>query len=157
MHRPQRLSLGIGADVERQQAAIDGTATERREQGHRPSRGTPAAGRLLAVALAWLLVAAAAPTALAEDEFLMPDQAFRISGEADGPDAVRVRWEIADGYYMYQSKFAFQRTPSGSPPAARRCPPRKPRKTSSSARSRSIATASRSGCRSRARPGQAIS
>jgi thioredoxin:protein disulfide reductase len=108
MHRPQRLNLGIGADVERQQAAIDGTATERREQGHRPSRGTPAAGRLLAVALAWLLVAAAAPTALAEDEFLMPDQAFRISGEADGPDAVRIRWEVADGYYMYQSKFAFQ-------------------------------------------------
>jgi thiol:disulfide interchange protein DsbD len=62
----------------------------------------------LAVAFTWLLVAAAAPTAHAEDEFLMPDQAFRISGEADGPDAVRVRWEIAEGYYMYQSKFGFQ-------------------------------------------------
>nr|WP_242467394.1 protein-disulfide reductase DsbD [Thiocapsa imhoffii] len=44
---------------------------------------------------------------MAEGEFLKPDQAFRISGEADGPDAVRVRWDIADGYYMYQSKFGF--------------------------------------------------
>jgi thiol:disulfide interchange protein DsbD len=66
------------------------------------------AGRLLAVALIWLVAAGAAPLVLAEDEFLMPDQAFRISGEADGPDAVRVRWEIADGYYMYQSKFGFR-------------------------------------------------
>jgi thiol:disulfide interchange protein DsbD len=49
-----------------------------------------------------------APGASAEDEFLMPDQAFRISAEADGPDAVSVRWDIADGYYMYQSKFGFQ-------------------------------------------------
>jgi thiol:disulfide interchange protein DsbD len=54
-----------------------------------------------------------APPTLAEDEFLMPDQAFRISGEADGPDAVRVRWEIADGYYMYQSKFRFQAETGG--------------------------------------------
>ncbi|MFB1485891.1 MULTISPECIES: protein-disulfide reductase DsbD [unclassified Thiocapsa] len=108
MHRPQRLSPGIGAAVERRQTAIDDTATEQQDPGHRPSPEGFAAGRLLAVALTWLLVAAAAPTALAEDEFLMPDQAFRISGEADGPDTVRVRWEIADGYYMYQSKFGFQ-------------------------------------------------
>lgn len=108
MHRPQRLSPGIGAAVERRQTAIDDTATEQQGPGHRPSRGTSAARRLLAVALTWLLVAGVLPLASAEDEFLMPDQAFRISGEADGPDAVRVRWEIADGYYMYQSKFGFQ-------------------------------------------------
>jgi thioredoxin:protein disulfide reductase len=101
MHRPQRLSPGIGA-------AVDDTAAEQQGPKHRPSPGGFTAERLLAVALTWLLVSAAAPTALAEDEFLMPDQAFRISGEADGPDAVRVRWEIADGYYMYQSKFGFQ-------------------------------------------------
>jgi thioredoxin:protein disulfide reductase len=67
-----------------------------------------ARGQRLAIALAWLLIASLASPTLAEDEFLMPDQAFRISGEADGPDAVRVRWEIADGYYMYESKFGFQ-------------------------------------------------
>ncbi|EGV16653.1 protein-disulfide reductase DsbD [Thiocapsa marina] len=107
MHRPQRLSSWIGTAVERRQAVID-AAAEQQGPNHRPLPGRFAAGRLLAVALTWLLVAAAAPNALAEDDFLMPDQAFRISGEADGPDAVRVRWEIADGYYMYQSKFGFQ-------------------------------------------------
>ncbi|WP_295399753.1 protein-disulfide reductase DsbD [uncultured Thiocystis sp.] len=45
---------------------------------------------------------------LAQDDFLLPDQAFRVSGQADGPDAVRVRWEIADGYYLYANKFRFQ-------------------------------------------------
>jgi thiol:disulfide interchange protein DsbD len=43
----------------------------------------------------------------AEDDFLQPDQAFRISGEASGADAVVVRWDIEPGYYMYQSKFRF--------------------------------------------------
>ncbi|UHD18407.1 protein-disulfide reductase DsbD [Thiocapsa bogorovii] len=108
MHRPQRLSPGIGAAVEQRHAAIDDIATEQQAPGQRPSRGTSAAVRFLAAALTWLLVAGASPLASGEDEFLMPDQAFRISGEADGPDAVRVRWEIADGYYMYQSKFGFQ-------------------------------------------------
>jgi thioredoxin:protein disulfide reductase len=94
------------------------------EQQLSPGTRAYAQGRRLAIALAWLLIASLAPPILAEDEFLMPDQAFRISGEADGPDAVRVRWEIADGYYMYQSKFGFQAdTPgisTGSPslPAA---------------------------------------
>lgn len=45
--------------------------------------------------------------AAAEDEFLKPEQAFVVSGEADGPGAVRLRWAIADGYYMYRSKFRF--------------------------------------------------
>lgn len=44
---------------------------------------------------------------VAEDEFLKPEQAFVVSGEADGPGAVRLRWTIADGYYMYRSKFRF--------------------------------------------------
>ncbi len=44
----------------------------------------------------------------AEEEFLLPDQAFRISGEASGSDAVIVHWDIADGYYMYRNKFRFR-------------------------------------------------
>lgn len=64
--------------------------------------GTPA--RLLVLALGILTLGA---SAAAEDDFLMPDQAFVVSGEAEGPDAVRVRWAIADGYYMYRSKFRF--------------------------------------------------
>nr|WP_050984616.1 protein-disulfide reductase DsbD [Thiorhodococcus drewsii] len=46
-----------------------------------------------------------ARTALADEEFLQPDQAFKVSAQADGPDAVLIRWDIAEGYYLYQSKF----------------------------------------------------
>jgi thiol:disulfide interchange protein DsbD len=55
--------------------------------------------------LAVLLLAPAA--AMAEEEFLHPDQAFRISGAAAGPDTVTVSWDIEPGYYMYRSKFRF--------------------------------------------------
>jgi thioredoxin:protein disulfide reductase len=40
-----------------------------------------------------------------ETDFLPPDVAFRVGGQADG-DSVRVRWVIADGYYLYRRKMA---------------------------------------------------
>jgi thiol:disulfide interchange protein DsbD len=36
-------------------------------------------------------------------DFLPPDVAFRVSAGVDG-DVVRVRWIIADGYYLYRSR-----------------------------------------------------
>jgi len=57
---------------------------------------------LLTVAL---MASMLARTALADEEFLQPDQAFKVSAQADGPDAVLIRWDIAEGYYLYQSKF----------------------------------------------------
>lgn len=42
-----------------------------------------------------------------EDEYLQPDQAFKVSAREDGPDAVVVKWEIADDYYLYRNKFKF--------------------------------------------------
>jgi len=46
-------------------------------------------------------------TTLAQDEFLKPNQAFVISaGKADA-GKVNIKWNIADGYYLYQSKFRF--------------------------------------------------
>ncbi len=43
-----------------------------------------------------------------DDEVLPPDQVFVFSAEADGPHAIRARWEIREGYYLYREKFAFQ-------------------------------------------------
>jgi thiol:disulfide interchange protein DsbD len=40
----------------------------------------------------------------AEDEFLPPDQAFRLDAFADGPDKVRLEWVIHEGYYLYKSR-----------------------------------------------------
>jgi thiol:disulfide interchange protein DsbD len=48
-----------------------------------------------------------APFAWAEDELLMPDQAFQISARSDDPDTLLVEWQIADGYYMYRDKLRF--------------------------------------------------
>jgi thiol:disulfide interchange protein DsbD len=57
------------------------------------------------VSLLLLLVSAAAPGA--DQDFLLPDQAFRISSSIKGADSVVVSWAIADGYYLYKKKFRF--------------------------------------------------
>lgn len=72
-----------------------------------PTRRPAPLVRRLYVLFVLLAIGAGFPT-LAQDDFLLPDQAFRVSGQADGPDAVLVRWEIADGYYLYANKFRFQ-------------------------------------------------
>ena len=41
-------------------------------------------------------------------DFLPPDDAFRFDGFADGPDRVRLVWQIANGYYLYRSRLAVQ-------------------------------------------------
>ncbi len=38
------------------------------------------------------------------DEFLDPDAAFRLAATADGPDRVRLVWEIAPQYYLYRNR-----------------------------------------------------
>ncbi len=43
-----------------------------------------------------------------DTEVLPPDQVFIFSAEAAGPHAIRARWEIREGYYLYREKFAFQ-------------------------------------------------
>ena len=58
--------------------------------------------------IAWALLALLLlPAAWAEQEFLKPDQAFAISATAADGRSVRFNWQIADGYYLYQSKFRF--------------------------------------------------
>ena len=42
----------------------------------------------------------------AEEPLLKPDQAFAISSRTEG-NRVIVHWDIADGYYLYRSKFRF--------------------------------------------------
>jgi thiol:disulfide interchange protein DsbD len=38
-----------------------------------------------------------------ETDFLPPDVAFRLAAHLDG-DLIKVRWVIADGYYLYRQK-----------------------------------------------------
>lgn len=43
----------------------------------------------------------------AQPEFLQPDEAFVFSAEATDGNTVVADWQIADGYYLYRSKFQF--------------------------------------------------
>lgn len=68
----------------------------------------------LAFISTWLLLALvpAAPAA-AEQEILRPEAAFRYTLEAAGPDAVRIRWTIEPGHYMYRERMGVEsRSPS---------------------------------------------
>jgi len=42
-----------------------------------------------------------------EPEFLAPDDAFVLMAGPSGPRRITVRWQIADGYYLYRDKFNF--------------------------------------------------
>ncbi len=46
--------------------------------------------------------------ASAEEEFLEPDVAFKVSARALDANTLEARWQIADGYYMYRDKFKFE-------------------------------------------------
>ena len=70
------------------------------------------------VALACLLPALAGAQGLLggssrEDEFLPPDEAFRLTAVADGADAVALDWAIAEGYYLYRHRVAVKTATPG--------------------------------------------
>jgi thiol:disulfide interchange protein DsbD len=44
----------------------------------------------------------------ADDDFLSPDEAFRVSVSTERPDLLLAHWSIADGYYLYRDKFRVQ-------------------------------------------------
>lgn len=64
----------------------------------------PRLRRLLAVLALLTLPAAPVAAQIDESDLLPVDQAFALSAEATGPDTVRVRWAIADGYYLYRHR-----------------------------------------------------
>jgi thiol:disulfide interchange protein DsbD len=44
----------------------------------------------------------------ADDDFLDPDEAFKVSVITKRPDRLTVHWAIADGYYLYRDKFKIE-------------------------------------------------
>jgi len=44
----------------------------------------------------------------AQQQFLHPDEAFVMSATVKGPTLVNVRWQIAEGYYLYHEEFKFE-------------------------------------------------
>ena len=64
--------------------------------------------RLLILAL--LLLAAMSPAAA--QDLLEPEKAFRMSARVAEPGVVEVRYQIAEGYYLYRDKFRFAVEPA---------------------------------------------
>ncbi len=48
-----------------------------------------------------------------EADYLLPEQAFPVEAQADDPDNVTIRWRIAEGYYLYRTKFRFTTSTPG--------------------------------------------
>lgn len=69
--------------------------------------------RRLGAGLAGLLIVLAWPAHGAE-EFLAPEQAFRLEVSKSGPDEVRLHWSIAPGYYLYRDRIGVTASPSGT-------------------------------------------
>ena len=73
-----------------------------------------------------LLLLLAAPFVTAqEDELLDPEVAFALSVTAQDENSLIARWEIAEGYYLYRSKFNFQSNTPGAALGEAQLPPGK--------------------------------
>ena len=64
--------------------------------------------------LCWLLLSWLG-LAHADTEFLPPAQAFRPSVAAVNTDSVVIRYDIAQGYYLYRDRFKFELAKAGNP------------------------------------------
>ncbi|WP_454828774.1 protein-disulfide reductase DsbD family protein [Pseudoxanthomonas wuyuanensis] len=63
------------------------------------------------LALLPLCLAALSAPAAELDDLLPVDQAFVLSAAASGHDRIEVRWQIADGYYLYRHRTSVQAGP----------------------------------------------
>ncbi|SFM71504.1 protein-disulfide reductase DsbD [Rugamonas rubra] len=79
-----------------------------------PVRSAISASRLAALLsgflLLLLLALGALRPALADEEFLEPDAAFKFSARMVDGHTVAVTYQIAEGYYMYRERFKFAAT-----------------------------------------------
>jgi thiol:disulfide interchange protein DsbD len=102
---PMRVSWPPGVDG----AARDGMTAAAEATTDRPAAAPPAAGRQ-GLNLRGLLGLGSG--AKSEADFLPADRAFVFSATSPSRDLVRLRWDIADDYYVYRDK-----TKAGSPSA----------------------------------------
>lgn len=67
--------------------------------------------------LPWLLAALLSPllsiNASADEEPLLPEQAFQFSAHMQDDETLLVQWKIADGYYLYRHKLNFNSSTPG--------------------------------------------
>lgn len=72
-----------------------------------PLSGRPDAARRLVAGLLMAAALGALEGRTAELELLPAERAFALSAQGRDPQSVVVRFDIADGYYLYRDKFRF--------------------------------------------------
>jgi thiol:disulfide interchange protein DsbD len=75
-----------------------------------------------------LLLTLCLPPAASAQDLLEAERAFRLSARAIDAGTLEVRYDIAEGYYMYRDKFAFALEPSTVKAGTPRFPPGKVKK-----------------------------
>lgn len=66
-------------------------------------------------------------TAQSDTELLRVEEAFALTATAAGPDAVRLEWKIADGYYLYRSRIKTGKPAAGLELGELQLPPGEPK------------------------------
>src|SRR5690606_18327246 len=61
------------------------------------------------------LIFASMPAAAQQQDLLRAEEAFQFSVEHSEPDAVALRWQIADGYYLYRDHLEAKDGSTGEP------------------------------------------
>jgi len=79
-----------------------------------PASPDPLRRHLRAALAALTLLWGLAWPAHAADEFLQPEQAFRLEVVKSGADELRLTWSIAPGYYLYRDRMAVTASPSAT-------------------------------------------
>jgi thioredoxin:protein disulfide reductase len=70
--------------------------------------------RLVAQCVALITLMAGSAIALAAgDDFLPPEKAFALSAEVVDKQTLRLNWQIADGYYLYQERISVEAGAAG--------------------------------------------
>lgn len=54
------------------------------------------------------------PQIHAREDFLPPEQAFRLTVTKDGDDLARLNWKISEGYYLYRKQLKVEGEPTSS-------------------------------------------
>lgn len=65
----------------------------------------------------WMVLGAlAGAQAHAEQQYLQPEEAFRLSVSKQAGQEVRLTWDVAKGYYLYRKQMKVEADPAGSAP-----------------------------------------
>jgi len=82
--------------------------------------------RFFALISLFTLLASTPLLAIEEDEeYLQPDEAFRLTIKPASADSIEATWEVAEGYYLYQKRFKFKSEAAGTTLGEPKFPPGK--------------------------------